>query len=46
MKTNIVGRPGFLGLNEAILSFFDCNAIIVVLRWFVLVRFVKPSVIR
>ena len=42
MKTNTVGRPGFFGLNAAILSSFGCNAIVVVLRWFLFVKLVKP----
>jgi len=42
VKTNIVGRPGFFDLNAAILSSFGWNAIVVVLRWFLFVKLVKP----
>ena len=42
VKTNILGRPGVFGLNVAILSSFGCNAIVVVLRWFLFVKLVKP----
>ena len=42
----VVGRPGFLDLNAAILSSFGCNSIIVVLRWFLSVKMVKPAVLR
>ena len=42
VKTNIVGRPGVFSLNAAILSSFGCNAIVVVLRWFLFIKLVKP----
>ena len=45
VKTN-VGRPGFLSLNMAILSFFGCNAMVIVLRWFLFVKLVKPAELR
>ena len=44
-KQYILGRPGFLGLNAVILSSFCCNAIIIVLRWFLFVKLVKPGVL-
>ena len=46
VKTNIAGRPGYFGLNAAILSSFGCNAIVDALRRFLFVKLVKPALLR
>ena len=42
----VVGRPGFLDLNAAVLSSFGCSSVIVVLRWFLFVKMVKAAALR